>query len=46
MLSAPHNSCDGLHDHLVDVPMRNIFKIDASAAASELCEWIQFGIDA
>ena len=36
----------GLHDYLGDVPWRNIFKIDASAAASELCEWIQFGIDA
>ena len=36
----------GLHDHLGAVPWRNIFKIDASAAASELFEWIQFGIDA
>ena len=35
----------GLHDHLRDGPWRNIFKIYASAAASELCEWIQFGID-
>ena len=36
----------GLHDYLGDVSWRNIFKNDASAAASELCEWIQFGINA
>ena len=35
----------GLFDQLVDVPWRNVFKIGASAYASELCEWIQFGID-
>ena len=28
-----------------DVPWENIFKLGASAAASELCEWVQVGID-
>ena len=28
-----------------DVPWEDIFKLDASAAASEFCEWIQVGID-
>ena len=36
---------DGLHDHLRDVPWEDIFKLSASAAASEFCEWVQFGID-
>ena len=36
---------DGLCDHLRDVPWENIFKLSASAAASEFCEWIQVGID-
>ena len=36
---------DGLHDHLRDVPWKDIFKLSASAAASEFCEWIQVGID-
>ena len=36
---------DGLHDHLRDVPWENIFKLSASAAASEFCEWVQIGID-
>ena len=35
----------GLFDQLDHVPWRNVFKIGASADASELCEWIQFGID-
>ena len=35
----------GLFDQLVDVPWRNVFKIGAAAYASELCEWIRFGID-
>ena len=35
----------GLFDHLGDVPWRNVFKIGASADASEFCERIQFGID-
>ena len=29
---------DGLHDHLRDVPWEDIFKLSASAAASEFCE--------
>ena len=36
---------DGLHDHLRDVPWEDIFKLGASAAASEFCEWVQIGID-
>ena len=32
---------DGLCDQLRDVPWEDIFKLDASAAASEFCEWIQ-----
>ena len=35
----------GLCDHLRDVPWEDIFKITASAAASEFCEWVQVGID-
>ena len=31
----------GLPDHLRDVPWEDIFKLGASAAASEFCEWIQ-----
>ena len=36
---------DGLRDHLRDVPWEGIFKLSASAAASEFCEWVQVGID-
>ena len=36
---------DGLHDHLKDVPCEDIFKLGASAAASEFCEWVRVGID-
>ena len=36
---------DGLWDHLRDVPWENIFKLGASTAASEFCEWVQVGID-
>ena len=36
---------DGLREHLRDVPWENIFKLDASAAASESCQWVQVGID-
>ena len=36
---------DGLCDHLRDVPWKDIFKLGASAAASEFCEWVQVGID-
>ena len=28
-----------------DVPREDIFKLSASAAASEFCEWVQVGID-
>ena len=36
---------DGLRDHLRDVPWEDIFKLGASVAASEFCEWVQVGID-
>ena len=36
---------DGLRDHLRDVPWEDTFKLDASTAASEFCEWVQVGID-
>ena len=36
---------DGLRDYLRDVPWEHIFKLSASAAASEFCELIQVGID-
>ena len=36
---------DGLCDHLRDVPCEDIFKLGASAAASEFCELVQVGID-
>ena len=36
---------DGLCDHLRDVPLEDIFKLGASTAASEFCEWVQVGID-
>ena len=29
-----------------DVPWEDFFKVGASAAASELCEWVQVGTDA
>ena len=38
--------CDGLCDHLRDVPWEDIFKLSASAAASEFCQRVQVGIDA
>ena len=34
----------GLRDHLRDVPWEDIFKLGASAFASEFCEWVQVGI--
>ena len=37
---------DGLRDHLRDFPWEYIFKLGASTAASEFCEWVQVGIDA
>ena len=36
---------DSLCDHLRDVPWEDIFKLSASDAASEFCEWVQVGID-
>ena len=36
---------DGLREHLRDVPWENVFKLGASAAAREFCEWVQVGID-
>ena len=36
---------DGLCDHLRDAPWNDILMLDASAADSELCEWIHVGID-
>ena len=36
---------DTLRDHLSDVLWEDIFKLRASAAASEFCEWVQVGID-
>ena len=40
-----HADWDGLCDYLRDVPWEDIFKLGASAAASEFCEWVQVGID-
>ena len=37
---------DGLRDHLRDVLWEDIFKLGASAATIEFCEWVQVGIDA
>ena len=36
---------DGLCDHLRDVPWEGIFKLSASSAAGEFCEWVQVGIN-
>ena len=36
---------DGLFDHLRDVPWEDLFKVGASAAASEFCEWFQVGTE-
>ena len=38
-----HADWDGLRDHLRDVPWEDIFKLNASAAASEFCEWVHVG---
>ena len=35
----------GLHNYLGDVPWEDIFKLSASAAGSEFCEWVQVGVD-
>ena len=37
--------CDGLCDHLRDVPWEDIIKISASVAADEFFEWVQVEID-
>ena len=39
-----HADWDDLGDHSRDVPWEDIFKLGASAAASEFCEWAQVGI--
>ena len=31
---------DGFYDHLRDFPWEDIFKLSASAAVSEFCEWV------
>ena len=36
---------DSLCNHLRGVPWKDVFKLSASAAASEFCEWFQVGID-
>ena len=41
----PRAYWDDLRDHLRDVPWEDIFKLSASAAASEFFEWVQVGID-
>ena len=40
-----HVDWNSLHDHLRHVPWEDIFKLGASAAASEFCERVQVGID-
>ena len=36
---------DGLRDYLRDNPWEDIFRLGASTACSEFCEWVQAGID-
>ena len=36
---------DGLSDHLRDILREDVFKLSASAAAREFCEWVQVRID-
>ena len=46
--TAYENCCahwDVLHDHLRDIPWEDIFKLDASVAATEFCGSVQVGID-
>ena len=40
-----HADWEGLYDHLGDAPWEDVFKLGASAAASEFCEWVQVVID-
>ena len=35
-----HADWDGLCDHLRDIPWEDIFKVSASAAAGEFCNWV------
>ena len=35
----------GLHDHLRDDPLEDIFKLNASPVSGKFCEWVQVGID-
>ena len=37
--------CYSLYDQLRNVPWEDIFKLGASTADSEFCEWVQVGID-
>ena len=37
---------ESLRVHFRDVPWEDIFKLSASAAASEFCDWVQVGINA
>ena len=36
---------NGLLDHLKVLPWEDIFKLGASGAASQFCEWVQVGTD-
>ena len=36
---------DSLHDHLIDVPRKDFFKLGASATVSEFNEWVQVVTD-
>ena len=36
---------DSRNDHLKDIPWEDVFRLSASVAASEFCEWVQVGID-
>ena len=40
-----HADWDDLCYHLRIVPWEDIFKLGASATASEFCEWVQVGIN-
>ena len=42
--NSSHADWDGFHDHLRDVPWKDIFKLSASAAASGFCEWVHVAI--
>ena len=36
---------DGLRDHLRNIPSEDTFKLSASTAASDFCEWVQVEVD-